>query len=144
MGFSVFHASKASASFFDSVLTAHEYSPLLSVAPAAFIPYRSRRACFYTNHHCFIGQEAMAALSELLETFAQTVGENRSGQLSCFRNLKNILLFFGFFVILNLSRTLGKKCESGSESPHTCMRNEILHEARANKWKTKHETSATS
>ena len=37
-------------------------------------PYRSRRACFYTNHHCFIGQEAMAALSELLETFAQTVG----------------------------------------------------------------------
>ena len=31
-------------------------------------PYRSRRACFYTNHHCFIGQEAMAALSELLET----------------------------------------------------------------------------
>ena len=39
-------------------------------------PYRSRRACFYTNHHCFIGQEAMAALSELLETFAQTVETN--------------------------------------------------------------------
>ena len=50
---------------------------MLQSFPVSYDPYWCRGSCFHTNHYRFISQETVAVSSELLETFAESVSDER-------------------------------------------------------------------